>query len=274
MNSATLMRGIRDGNYHAGGIRCLRLHRLDEAFFIQLRDEVIRLTESERGSDVTHPTHVTHWTRPSGEVSQFSLFNISGRYDDYSGDHDLSVGGKRFHGAASYPNLACLLGGIPDLTNFRINLMGPGSSLSAHEEHTIVRIANAVVVRARFHLPVTTDVRAELILDGHVFHLAPAVIYFVNHGCIHSARNGGESTRVHLVWDVLLTREAYAVLFGAAMWPVPSRPVDDHQQVLAPVRVEEVGAYEQIPPHVTRDEADGLTLYSRERLYAPERRRQ
>jgi Aspartyl/Asparaginyl beta-hydroxylase len=264
MNSAALLSGIRDGNYHAGGIRCLQLLRLVEPYFGELRDEAVRLTGTESGSDVTHPKHITNWTRPHGEVVQFSLFNTSGRYEDFSSDHDLSQSGKRFLGAVSYPNLACLISAVPDLVNFRINLLGAGASLSPHEEHAIVRLSNGTVgARVRFHLPLVTDLRAELKLDGHVYHLAPGTVYFINHGCVHSACNGSDNFRIHLVWDVLLTHEAYKIMFGNATWSLPVVRIPEDQQTVTPTRTEQIGTYERIPPSVTRDEADGLRLCRR-----------
>jgi len=264
MNSAALLSGIRDGNYHVGGIRCLQLLRLEEHYFGELRDEVVRLTQTECGSDVSNPNHITNWTRPRGEIVQFSLFNTSGRYDDFSSDHDLSRIGKRFFGSASYPELARFLSVVPDLVNFRINLMGAGASLSPHEEHAIVRTGGgAVGARVRFHLPMVTDFRAELMLDGYVYLLAPGTIYFINHGCVHSACNGGDHCRIHLVWDLLLTHEAYDVMFGDATWPLPLVRIPEDEQRVTPVRTEQIGAYERIPPTVTRDEADGLRLWTR-----------
>ena len=263
MNCNALLAGIRNGNYHAGGIRCMKLLHLEAGYFEELRDEVVRLTQSERGSDVTHPNHVTRWTRPSGEVTQFSLFNTSGRYDDYSSDHDLLTRDKRFLGAPSYPQLAHLVAAIPDLVNFRINLLGARAELSAHEEHSIIRMGDgAVAGRLRFHLPLVTDVGAELTLDGYVYHLEPGILYFINHGCVHSARNGGNHRRIHLVWDALLTRAVYDVMFGDSTLPLPVTRFSEHRQSVKPVRTEPVGNYHRIAPPVTRDEADALKLWS------------
>jgi hypothetical protein len=101
-----LFAGLRQADYrHDGGIRCLPRLRLTPDYFARLISDVERLCRTEQGSDVTHPGHVTHWTRPRGMVRQFSLLNTTGRYDDYSTDHDLSCLGKSFHGHAAYPSL-------------------------------------------------------------------------------------------------------------------------------------------------------------------------
>lgn len=272
MSTAALLSGIRDGNYHvANGTRCLQLLRLGKEYFEALREEVLVLTRSERGSDVTDPSHVTYWTRPSGEAIQYSLYNTSGRYDDYSTDHDWRRLGKQFFGAGSYPRLAKLLAQIPDPINFRINILGAGAQLSPHEEHSIVRMSDgAIVGRLRFHLPVVTERGAELTLDGNVYHLEAGVIYFINHGCVHSARNGGRDARIHLVWDVLLSQAAYDCLFGESAWSLPVARFPDHARPVTPGRTQPVSTYLRIPPSVTREEAEALQLWIRE--HSQERR--
>ena len=264
MTPAALLAGIRDGNYHAGGICCLQLFRLDESYVARLIDEATSLTRTELGSDVTRANHVTHWTKPRGKVVQFSLFNSSGHLEDFSDDHNMSSAGKRFFKDASYPGLARLASSLPDLVNFRLNLMGPGSSLSPHEEHSLVRIGDGKVgARIRFHLPLVTNIDAELTLEEHVFHLMPGTVYLVNHGCVHSARNGGDTDRLHLVWDMLLTVEAYDAMFGNVDLPLPLRRLRDDEQTVSPLRREKVGLFERIPPNVTRLEADSLALWPR-----------
>src|SRR5688572_27649208 len=200
MKDGEILSGIRDGNYHQGGIRCLKLLRADETYFGRLQAEVERLCRTECGSKVGDAGHITNWTRPRGEVVQFSLLNASGRYDDFRADDDGSCFGKRFHGSRTYPAVAQLVDLFPHTVNFRINLLGPGASLSRHEEHTLIRTrAGSVALRLRFHLPVCTNPGAEIVLDGEVYRLEAGTVYFVNHGCVHSARNGDDQNRVHLV---------------------------------------------------------------------------
>jgi hypothetical protein len=256
MNSQAIIQGIRDGNDHNGGIRCLQLFRAEVTYFAQLQAEVIRLCRTERGSSVGDATHVTHWTKPHGVVVQFSLLNASGRYDDFSADHDLSCFGKSFHGASSYAAVARMTETFPHTVNFRINVLGPGASLSPHEEHAVIRTrAGSIGLRTRFHLPICTNPGAEMILDGEVFHLEAGTVYLINHGCVHWARNGGEADRIHLLWDLLLTREAFDFMFAE---PAPTplfRRIRAAEWIPAPVRSEEIGAYERIAPLVTQDQA-------------------
>ena len=126
MNLADVLTGIRDGDRHRGGIRCRRLLRLEPDAFSALRDEVLAWCRDRAPSVVTRPEHVTHWTRPFGEVLQHSLLNASGRSDDYTHDHDQSCRGKRFHAAAEHPALARFIAALPHTVNVRINVLGPG----------------------------------------------------------------------------------------------------------------------------------------------------
>jgi len=259
MTAETLLAGIRDGDYHDGDIRCLPLFRLKNEYFAALRADVMRLCQTERASDVRAPEHITHWARPVGLVVQFSLLNASGRFDDFSVDHDQSCFGKQFHHVEAYPTLAAFVAAFPHTINFRANMMAPGASLSPHEEHAVIRTrAGTVGARARFHLPIVTNPRAEVMLDGSAYHLAVGVIHFVHHGRVHSARNGGDEPRIHLVWDLLLTREAFAFMFGQAAHPEPFVRIAGHEQTLAPLRTERVGACVRLPRVISRDDADQL----------------
>jgi hypothetical protein len=259
MNAPELFAGIRDGAYHTGGIRCLRLFRLDPEYLIDLLAEVERLCRTERGSNVTDPGHVTNWTRPRGKVIQYSLLNASGNYDDFGADHDRSCFGKRFHGAGAYPAIARLINLLPHTVNFRINLMGRLSALSAHEEHPIFRTRRgSVALSTRFHLPIVTNPQAEVILDGWVYHLAAGMVYLVNHGCVHSARNGGNQNRIHLVWDMLLTRDAFEAMFERAACAWPLERVGEDELSPTPLRSERVGGYMQLPLLVPQNEINQI----------------
>lgn len=254
MTPAETLAGIRDANYHEDGIRCLRLLRVAPDFFRALREEVVRLCERESPSNAGASDHVTNWTRPRGEVLQFSLFNASGRCDDFSGDHVPTSVGKRFHMDAAYPRLARFIRELPDAINVRVNVLGPRARLAAHEEHSIIRTrAGTIGVCARLHLPIDTGAGAELLLDGAAYHLEAGVVYFVNHGCIHAATNGA-ARRIHLVWDMLLTRDAYRVAFADG--PSWASPVPRLGRFPRPLRIERMGAAIRLPPQVEREEAE------------------
>lgn len=256
MTGDDFIKGLRDGDLHRGGIRCLRLFRLEAAWFDTLRAEVVRLAGAETASFAGDPGHVTRWTRPQGLVRQFSLLNRSGRFEDFSADHDLSCLGKRFDSAPRFPALARLLAAFPHAVNFRINTMAPRARLPPHEEHLLFRTrTGAVAMRLRCHLPVVTEPAAELMLDGEAHHLEPGVIHLVNHGCVHAASNGGRAERIHLVWDTLLTREAFELLAGAAVPDFPATRIAPEDRQLTPLRSERIGPFAALPPPVPPAEA-------------------
>ena len=258
-----VLQGIRDANYHHGGIRCLRLLHLDPDFFADLQADVSRLCAAQHPSNVNDPNHITNWTQPSGQVLQYSLLNATGRYDDFSTDHNLSCFGKRFRDADLYPVLGRLIDVLPHTVNVRINVLGPSAELSPHEEHSVVRTQlGTVSIRPRFHLPIFTNSGAEIILDDHVYHLEEGSIYFFNHGCFHSAHNRSEQTRVHLVWDQLLTLEVFDLMFGEGVdISFPARRVIPSQQNPVPIRQERLGFVRRLPASISEDKALNLTLF-------------
>ena len=259
-NPLVVMNAMRDANYHHPGLRCLRLLDLEADFFTAIQDEVAQLCTSQQPSNVNNADHVTHWTRPSGQVMQYSLLNASGRFDDFSTDHNLSVFGKRFFAADRYPALGRLVNAFPHAVNFRINVMGPMARLSPHEEHSVVRLqSGAIGLRPRFHLPIFTHPGAELNLDEEVYFLEPGSVYFINHGCFHMARNKHAEPRTHLVWDLLLTQESFDLLFNPEVQlHFPAHRTSFENQFPAPLRQERMGVIQRLPAPV--EEADAQDL--------------
>ncbi len=261
--AAARLRGIIDGNYHRGGLKCQRLFRVDDQFFATLVAEVKTLVEKYTPSAVKDKDHVTNWTNPYGTAVQFSLFNESGKFDDFSTDHNRTRQGKRFHYAEEFPTLARFIDAFPHAYNMRLNGMGKKSGLSPHEEHVVSQSSdgNHVQVRARFHLPVATNPGAEMFLDGEVFHFEAGSVYFFNNGCIHSASNSGETFRYHFVWDTLLNQEAHDWMFVGSQ---PAREVEflrrlhGDDTVCQPLRQLRIGAY--------APSGEGMRLYDKFKL--------
>jgi hypothetical protein len=219
-------------------LRCLSLFELDPDYFAVVRQECAKLRRTERPSEVGNRSHVTHWTRPRGEVLQFSLLNRSGRYDDTSTDHDLCCRDKRFHGSERYPNLATLVSAFPHSINFRLNVLSPGASLSPHKEPVCFRSrSGAIGLRVRLHLPVETNPSAEVLLDDQIYIFEPGRIVLFNQGCVHAAANRGTTERLHLVWDLLLTSTTARILFGDGETPAPVFRTPALEQSLEPAAV-------------------------------------
>jgi hypothetical protein len=261
MTPDEVLAGIRDGNFHCGGIRCLRLFRLERDLACALREEGVRICNTEHGSDVNEREHVTNWTRPTGAVQQFSLLNRSGEFADFTDDHDLSCLGKRFRHAVRYPHLSKFIGYFEHAINFRVNVLGAGAGLSPHEEHSLfISNAGTPAVRARFHLPLCTSRSAKMTLESYLHHFAPRTIYYFNQGCIHAAVNPGRTPRVHLVWDMLLTLQVFDLMFGDSAPPPGMRRVAAACRSVRVVGREPILHYVRLPPRVTAFEADRLSL--------------
>jgi hypothetical protein len=262
MTPEALLTGIKLADRHGGGLRCLHLLEVVPEYFTQLSNEVREVVATGTGSDVAEAGHVTHWVRPVGSVAQYSLLNRSGRLDDFSEDHDLRSDGKRFHLASRFDHLARLIAAFPGSLNFRVNVLAPGAGLSPHEENAIVRTPSGrVAACVRFHLAIATNPDAEILLDGFVYHLPPAVVTFVNHGTVHAAWNRGSEDRVHLVWDALLDGSTFERAFGpGTSEPAILRQLHPHARVPAVRRKERPLHYQSLTPVVHPAEAAKLQL--------------
>lgn len=247
-----LLAGIAAAARGSHGIACLRLMRMDETGFAALQEDVLRLCGETRPSRVGDEAHVTHWTRPRGEVVQYSLLNRSGRFDDYTDDHDRSRAGKQFAHGDRYPTLAALINAFPEAVNFRINVLGTRARLSPHQEAPLFALGEGECgVCARFHLPVRTSLGAELLLDDDVLHLHSGEIYFLNHGCVHAARNLDTERRVHLVWDMPLCRAAVSRMFGDEPLPDGLSRYLGEERAVPRLRHERMGAALRLPAAAT-----------------------
>jgi hypothetical protein len=222
MRYAEFISGIRTAYEHRGGLKMFACGQVEDSWFKQICSEVNWILDSQSASDVTSKDHVTNWTRPTGEARQFSLFNRTGKTDDFMSDHSFDRSTKRL----TFPHLngiqrfAKLFG--PNLLNLRLNGLGKSSGLGAHEERSIQSTARGLMYKIRFHLPIYTNPDARICLDGEMFHFEPGVLYFFNQGCVHAAINIGDAPRYHFVLDCLLTRKLHTNLLSQK-----GKPVDD-----------------------------------------------
>lgn len=244
-----VLHGLARANYHKGGLKTLRLFRVEGGFFAELQEETLRFAQRHPPSQVQAGDHVTNWTKPFGTVVQFSLLNRSGRPDDTSADHDPDPRGKRFHWPEQYPALAALIAAFPEAANVRLNGLGTRGGLSPHEEHVVRRqTGGACWLSVRFHLPVRTTAEAEVLLDGELFRLEEGAVFLFNNGCVHSAVNRGPELRYHLVWDMPLTARVFALMFQDAPPPAFLRRLEGSDCQVAPVGRLQVADYETYGP--------------------------
>jgi hypothetical protein len=213
-NYRGFLREYRRAYEHKGGIKSLALGRLDPDWFKAIQAEMTWVIGSQSSSDVTDKKHTTNWTRPVGQARQFSLYNPTGKSDEYLSDF---VPPARTPKRLVFPQLsatarfAALFG--EDLWNLRLNGLGTSSKLSFHEEDPITPKKEGIEYIVRLHLPIFTNPTAEVILDGESFHFDEGILYFFHHGCVHSAVNGGADPRYHFVLDCRLTPELFDKVF-------------------------------------------------------------
>jgi len=223
MKYRSFLREITRAYEHKGGIKTLCLGALEPEWFSAIQKECSWIIESAGSSDVAERSHVTNWTRPSGRVRQFSLFNTSGDSADTKGDYG-HLGDARKKRLV-FPQLKALSRFVdlfaPALRNFRLNGMGTSASLNAHEESSITTSPTGSFHVARFHLPIFTNPQARVYLDDETFHYDEGRVYFFHHGCVHAASNAGSEPRYHLVLDTFLDRSLFKRLFPSSPSPDP-----------------------------------------------------
>ncbi|WP_350289498.1 aspartyl/asparaginyl beta-hydroxylase domain-containing protein [uncultured Croceitalea sp.] len=222
---SNVLNQIARGNYHRkGGMTTKTVFEVEKGFFQKLKDECLKLAASEASSKVEDEEHITNWVGPFGDAVQFSLYNTTGDFSDFSTDHNLNTENKKFHYSDKFPTINKFIKMFPDCTNFRLNGMGKNSGLSPHEEHIVFKNKkdNSNFIRARFHLPIMTNEKVEMLLDKTLYRYKEGEIYFFNNGSVHSANNKGETYRFHLLWDMILSKEAYDIMFNEQCMDIPS----------------------------------------------------
>lgn len=228
-----------NGNFHRDpSLRWMHLGKVSDHFMDALRDECSRVVLQHPPSNVNHDDHITNWTKPTGEVRQWSLFNRSGRTDDTSADFDyFNLDIKK--PPKGFDAIATLIRSIPDLVNLRLNGLGPDSALSPHEEHLPLRMGSQYVgMRCRFHIPLVTNDEAWMLADEQITNFEEGRLYAFNNGCVHAAGNTDpRDWRYHLVFDCLMTERLYRTLLDPLelhdspewlFWRTQIMPVTDY----------------------------------------------
>jgi hypothetical protein len=216
-DSQAVIRALVDANYQKeADLTILQLFKVDEEFNRRICEEVISLIQNNNPSIVTDPKHNSYWSHPEGLITQFSLLNVSGILNDYSKDHNRSIKGKSFAHGDRYPNLGQFISLFPHAVNFRINILNAKSRFTQHQEDICFfsNEGHEPVVRARFHLPIFTNPEAIMLMEGKAYHFDPGIVYFFHNGCIHDGANMSETeSRIHLIWDMILTQDTFERMF-------------------------------------------------------------
>ncbi len=259
MDGIEVLRRLAAGNYHhADGLRALHIGAVTPSMFDALQSDMHSLSLGWLPSIVREGSHSTGWTKPRGEVKQWSLFNSHGYTDQTRDDFRYDNLADKY--PVDLPGIKALCESLPDLVNMRLNMIGPGSSLSPHEE-TLERDVGPgkVALRARFHLPLHTTSKALMLADGDLFNFTVGHVYLFNNGCVHSAANNADTDRYHLVWDQLMTERAVDAMFGSTP-PAWLRQAIEQATVHSAMRVD---TWER------QTDMSESEFYSRELVYHP-----
>jgi len=81
--------------------------------------------------------------------------------------------------------------------------LGPGAVLHPHRDLTGASMNN----RIRFHVPVITNPGVEFIVNNEKIKMAPGDLWCLDTSYVHSVRNDGDETRVHIIVECNINDE-------------------------------------------------------------------
>lgn len=134
-----------------------------------------------------------------------------GREGPRPGDRLVTGAGVDAPALAQLPTLRALLDGAfgaPAAVAW-IGRSPPGATIRLHVDNT-----RHWDDHHRVHVPLRTDPRARLCVDGHFLHLSPGTAWLINNSRPHGALNDGPA-RLHLVLDLPPAPAVEALLAGA-----------------------------------------------------------
>jgi hypothetical protein len=87
---------------------------------------------------------------------------------------------------------------MPGCLSFQrmLSMVMPGHSIDPHRDH------QAPYWMFRVHIPLVTNERSRFIVGGHHHHLDVGHAYKVNTEVEHAVENGGDTPRIHFMFDV------------------------------------------------------------------------
>lgn len=232
MNQSSFAKKWALGNCNAiDGTVSVKFGNIDTEFLEKVKEDVFNLSSGKTSSEVANPKHVTNWTKPMGEAFQYSLFNRSGLFDDFSSDHDGTFEGKTTKQLENYPYLKSLVDSFPNKLNCRLNKMGKkGGGLSPHEEHIFLNTRWFNIsskMRIRIHIVIETNPSSKMYLRKEEYHYSEGGVYGFNNGAVHSALNDGDTDRFHIVMDCILNNETLSFLTDEEKEGFFSRKLDE-----------------------------------------------
>lgn len=242
VSAQELILDLVEGNYNRPSqYKALQLFTVDEDFLAGLQEEVLHIidnywTDQNKGV-------LRNWSNVQGTMAQFSLFNASGNLEDFHYDYSWTSEGKKFHYGDDYPHLAKMISYLPGVVNFRVNKFSGKSGLRPHQEDICLNhsITKKPAMKVRFHLPLFTNEGARLLIAGDIVHFEKGKVYFFHNGCIHDSINEHPTaSRIHILWDMLLTEDTFEQMFVRSKEVPFFTPIEDVKVV--PIRREKYSA--------------------------------
>lgn len=214
LTDTSCITAIRRGAYHRpSGLATYACLTVEEDFLARLREEALRLIASYPSMDSKDKSNRYTYVRPKGEYLYYSLLTTNGDFRDQGAAYSKTFVGKSFHQEAEFPALGEFIRAFPEAMNFTLRGLSGSSSIAPHEERNIHRLGDLTYVRVRLHLPIVTTPEARMMLEGGYYHFSAGTVYYFNNGCVHFANNPGHGRRIHLIWDLFLTRELLRDVF-------------------------------------------------------------
>jgi hypothetical protein len=79
----------------------------------------------------------------------------------------------------------------------RLAHLTPGLHIVGH----IDRVGRYQDDAVTLHVPITTNLRAQIVVAGKRYHMSPGELWFLDTYCLHSIANRGTTSRVHLILE-------------------------------------------------------------------------
>ncbi len=182
--------------------------RLPFSFDIgRLQEEVGKIRDAEWIAHANTSAYEAEWRCAP-------LRSVEGRTD-----HILSLPGMHYEDTALLrrcPYVREVLEAFEcEKTSVRLMELGPGSHINPHRDKG-TSFEEGVI---RLHIPIFTEPEAIFIIEGEEVHFSAGEAWYLNAGCTHSAHNGSNRPRIHLMLDCIVNPWIEAIFSDAGFVP-------------------------------------------------------
>ena len=173
-----------------------------------LREDAARFGEAEWVRHVVRDNYEGAWTMiplraPAGESHPIRMCSTAPGAAGFEDTHFLERAPAL---GAALRRFRC------PLRSARLMRLSPGSSIREHSDPFLDPESGW----ARLHVPVATNARVDFRLNGRTVAMEAGSCWYLRLSDPHSASNGGDSDRVHLVVDAVMNPWLAAMLASGA----------------------------------------------------------